>query len=61
MTAVALAVITDLPEARLQTILEGLTVAGLVHRRVDPHIAVARLRRSSYQIAGHAANRKAAG
>ena len=52
LTALALAVMTDLPESRLEVILEELTAAGLVARRLDPQVAVARVRRSSYQI-GH--------
>lgn len=51
MTSLALEVITDLSEPRLQAILEELTDAGLVARRLDPQVAVARVRRSSYQIA----------
>ena len=52
LTALALAVMTDLPESRLEAILEELTAAGLIARRLDPQVAVARVRRSSYQIAG---------
>ena len=51
LTALARAVMTDLPEPRLEVILEELTAAGLVARRLDPQVAVARVRRSSYQIA----------
>jgi hypothetical protein len=51
MTTLALEVITDLPEPRLHAILEELTDAGLVARRLDPQVAVSRVRRSNYQIA----------
>lgn len=53
MTPLALAVTVDLPEARLQVILERLLHAGRIDRRVDAAAAVARLRRSRYRLAGN--------
>lgn len=54
MTPLTLAVITDLPETRLDTVLAQPTRAGLVDRRTDPLATVTQLGRSRYLLASTA-------
>jgi DNA-binding IclR family transcriptional regulator len=51
MSPNALAVTTQLPEQRLQVILQELIESGRVDRRVDRHPAGYRVTRSRYRIA----------
>ena len=51
MSPNALAVTTQLPEQRLQVILQRLIESGRVDRRVDRHPAGYRITRSRYRIA----------
>jgi DNA-binding IclR family transcriptional regulator len=54
MSPNALAVTTQLPEQRLQVILQRLIDTGVVDRRVDRHPAGYRVTRSRYRLAmGH--------
>jgi len=54
MSPNALAVTTQLPEQRLQLILQQLIDTGLVDRRIDRHPAGYRITRSRYRLAmGH--------
>jgi DNA-binding IclR family transcriptional regulator len=54
MSPNALAVTTQLPEQRLQVILQQLIDTGLVDRRVDRHPTGYRITRSRYRLAmGH--------
>jgi DNA-binding IclR family transcriptional regulator len=51
MSPNALAVTTQLPEQRLQVILQRLIESGAVDRRVERHPAGYRITRSRYRIA----------
>ena len=54
MTPNSLAVTTQLPEQRLQDILQRLIETGVVDRRVERHPAGYRITRSRYRLAmGH--------
>jgi DNA-binding IclR family transcriptional regulator len=51
MSPNALAVTTQLPEQRLQVILQRLIDTGLVDRRIDRHPTGYRITRSRYRLA----------